>query len=105
MGAVGGREHLSIHREDTCLPGAEGMRSAIGTTCGIGTTDGDIQFWRRTFIGLMNITVLKNEKQAVKTFFRKVIVLKSCNASTLLALMKPGEECYGLNVCPLHPNS
>ena len=39
-------QHLSMHREDSSLPGAEGVMSVVGTTCRIGTTDADVQFWR-----------------------------------------------------------
>ena len=38
--------HLSMHGEDSSLPGAEGVMSVVGTTCRIGTTGADVQFWR-----------------------------------------------------------
>ena len=37
---------LSMHGQDSSLPGAEGMMSVVGTTCRIGTTDAGFQFGR-----------------------------------------------------------
>ena len=82
-----------MHREDSSLPGAEGVMSVVGTTCRIGTTDADVQFWRTC--------------NGSNAYVLKVIILKRCNglALTILALIKAGEESYQLSVVPFPPNS